>query len=215
MTHRESTLSTKDLELLKNLPNLAEKINQNMKTMDNLINTQRELNSSLSSINSSNNGLRGLGHSKGKNRKLNLEEAIDIKNIVKQSLQGLNNIFDKEIKSENVNKNNNKNMNKNNPLAISSDSSLGNLSKEQILNQNFAIGNSNSSNNVGGGSSCLGIIKGKNFTLANSTNFEPIEEENNLGNNDFATKNFSKFISLVIKKFLSFFKYVFYLEKIK
>ena len=98
MTHRDSRFNLKDLEVLKNLPNLAEKINQNMQTVDNIISCQRELNSSISSVNSGNNALRGLGHSKGKNRKLNIEECIDIKNIVKQSIQGLNNILDNDNK---------------------------------------------------------------------------------------------------------------------
>jgi hypothetical protein len=36
--------------------------------------------------------------------------------------------------------------------------------------------------------------KGKNINLGNNTEFEPIEEENNLGINDFATNNYRIFI---------------------
>jgi len=189
MTHRESKLDLKDLEILKNLPNLAEKINQNMQTVDNIMNAQRELNSSISSVNSSNNALRGLGQSKGKNRKLNLEEAIDIKNIVKQSIEGLNNIFDNDKKTEN------KNSTKN-PLSSISNSNLGVLKENNILtlsHHNLNTGNQNNINvslNINNYSTGKNNFpKNKNLTIGNNSKFEPIEEENNLANNDFTTNN--------------------------
>lgn len=189
MTHRESKLDIKDLEVLKNLPNLAEKLNQNMKTVDNMINAQRELNSSISSINSSNNGLRGLGQSKGKNRKINLEEAIDIKNIVRKSIQGLNSIFDNDKKND-------LKISAKNHLSSSSNSSLGVLKDNNLLN---SYGNSNliiedgitsNYNNIGYIAKNIG--KGKIMNLGINTGFEPIEEELNPGNYDFNTNNFGK-----------------------
>jgi len=193
MTHRKSKLSSKDLELLKILPNLAQNINKNMKTVDNLINTQRELYSSVSSVNSSNNGLRGLGQSKGKKRKLNLEEVIDIKNIVKQSIEGLNNIFDKETKSD-YNITINVRKSSNNPLASSSNSNLGVLKDQNaggIFNHVLYANSCGNSSNIGTGSN---FNKGKILNTGNSTKFEPIEEENNFGNNDFSTNNFSNYL---------------------
>jgi len=203
MTLRESKLDMKDLEVLKNLPNLAEKLNQNMKTVDNIINAQRELNSSISSLNSSNNGFRALGQSKGKNRKINLEEAIDIKNIVRKSIQGLNSIFDNDKKSD-------LKISTKNQLSSSSNSSLGVLKDNNLLNSygntNMSIEDATNSNfnNI----SYVGknIGKGKNINLGINIGFEPIEEELNPGNIEFTTNNFGNFLKTLKKKNIFFKK---------
>ena len=156
MTYRDNKLDIKDLEVLNNLPNLRERINKNMQNIDNYTINQRELNSSVNSLNSSNNALRAIAHSKGKTRRVNVEDCIDIKNIVKQSVEGIHGIIEADI------------LVKNNPSVSSSICNL-NSSKEKIaINKN---------------------LKTKNLNNGNNTKFEPIEEENNIQNNDY-TSNF-------------------------
>lgn len=206
-SYRDSKFDSKDLEVLKNLPNLAEKINQNLQTVDNIISTQRELNSSLGSVNSSSNALRALAHSKGKNRKLNLDECIDIKNIVKQSVDGLNNIFEKNSEVQNTLKN---------TFASSSTSSIGGLKENNNSNSNhnnnniFTYSYSSSNNNhqsminnninyVQNNFSGKNNFKGKGISNTNSTKFEPIEEENNLaGNNEFSSNLNGNYVKIIL-----------------
>lgn len=111
-----------------------------MQTVDNIITSQRELNSSVSSVNSSNNALRAMAHSKGKNRQTNLTDCIDIKNIVRNSVQGINGIFDNEKLSEN----------KNNPLSLSYNSDVNSSRKnnfyKKINEKEINLNNTNTNN---------------------------------------------------------------------
>jgi hypothetical protein len=185
MTTRDNQLDSKDLEILKNLPNLADKINKNLQNIDIIIN-QRELNSSIGSVSSGNNPLRGLAHSKGKNRQVNIEDCIDIKNIVKTSVQGLNAIFDSEKKNDKINVKS--------PLTTASN---GNLNSKENLSLSVNVPN-NSINYL-----AKNNTKGKGINQGNNSKFEPIEEEINQGNNEYFTNNISKSI-----KNLDYFHYL-------
>ncbi len=159
-----------------------------MNTVDNIINTQKELNSSIGSVNSSNNALRGYGHSKGKNRKLNLEEAIDIKNIVKQSIEGLNNIFDNHTKNENKNSSKNQLSSSNSDLGVFKEKNISTLNQNDTNSGISNNSNTNTNSNfINYSSGKNNYTKNKNLNICNNSKFEPIEEESNLPNNDFTT----------------------------
>jgi hypothetical protein len=167
---RESKITSKDLEILKNLPDFAEKINKNMQTVDNLITSQRELNSSVSSVNSSNNALRAMAHSKGKNRQTNLNDCIEIKNIVRNSVQGINGIFDKEKITENQN-----------PLSLSYNSDLNSLRK----NNNFPIIDNNKNlEKEKDKDKLLNIFKDNYKNNLNSKNYKENGYNININNDD-------------------------------
>ena len=188
---KEKKISTKDLEMLKNLPDFASKINKNMQTVDNIITNKRELNSSVGSLNSSNNALRAIAHSKGKNRQTNIEDCIDIKNIVRNSVQGINGIFDNEKISEK----------QNNPLSVSynSDKNSSRINNFQNNpNQKETTENKNENNLSTKDLTENDFISSKSNPKGKINNkknykFEPIEEENNLLTNDLTTNNLSNF----------------------